>query len=152
MMSNQIPVLLREQHDSLRGHLYPKHHRVPSIFDPRRHIAREEVGKRLTPPAETLAKNVLAKLRRQYPHVADGWRVWVHESGGMVIVKNLMLSGDMGFMQKIEGIDTEYKAIMRAGGELLERYRIVRAAAETLAAEQIATADRDIRGRMRADT
>lgn len=124
---------------------------VASIFDPANHIGREETGQQLTGAGKTQAKNILAKLRKSYPHVAHGWRVWVHESGRMAIVKNLLLSGDMGFMQKLDGIDTEYKAIMRAGGELLERYRIVRAAAESLASDQLSNNNRDWRGRMEFD-
>lgn len=126
---------------------------LSSLFDPRTHIGRDDGGGApLTSSGSTLAGNCLAALRKAYPAVADGWRVWVNERGGLVIVKNALLSGEMGFMLPIERIDTEYRAITRAGGELLERYRIARAGAETLIHQQILSQPRDIRGSLRADT
>ena len=124
---------------------------IPNLFDPRTHIGRDEADQHLTAPAATLASNILAQLRKKYPAVRDGWRVWVHESGQMVIVKNLLLAGDMGFILPMSAIDTEYKAVTRAGGELLERYRIARAGAESLIADQLADGERDRFGRRRYD-
>ena len=124
---------------------------IPNLFDPRAHIGRDEAGQQLTAPAATLASNVLAHLRRKYPAVRNGWRVWVHERGQMAIVKNVILAGDMGFMLPLSAIDTEYQAVTRAGGELLERYRIARAGASTLIATQLADGERDQLGRRRYD-
>ncbi len=124
-----------------------------NLFDPRTHIARDDGGGApLTSSGSTLAGNCLSALRKAYPVVADGWRVWVNERGGLVIVKNILLAGDMGFLLPIDRIDTEYQAVKRAGGELLERYRIARAGAETLIQSQLLGQARDFRGNLRADT
>ena len=126
---------------------------ISSLFDPSKHIGRDDGGGApLTSSGSTLAGNCLSALRKAYPVVADGWRVWVNEAGGLVIVKNALLSGDMGFMLPVNWIDTEYRAVTRAGGELLERYRIARAGAETLIQQQILSQPRDFRGSLRADT
>lgn len=122
-----------------------------ALLDPKYHIARDAGGGApLTSSGATLATNILAMLRNHYTHVADGWRVWVNEEGGIVIVKNLLLSGQMGMIIPVRSIDTDYKSIVRYGGELLERYRIARAGAETLIQSQLGQ-QRDVRGNLRAD-
>jgi len=70
----------------------------------------------------TLAKNIGEHLTKKYPgHL---WKVVVNQ--GVVFIHNLMLSGNWGFTIKQEHIDNDYIAITKAGGELLERYRISR--------------------------
>jgi len=80
-----------------------------------------------TPPDakdQTLAQNIAAVLYKKYPgHL---WAVNVDGHNGVAQIMNLALSGRWGFMIKIREIDTEYKSIMRAGGELLERYKLKR--------------------------
>ena len=80
-----------------------------------------------TPPDArdiTLANNISAVLHKKYPgHL---WGVNVDGKNGVAQIMNLALSGRWGFMIKIREIDTEYRAIMRAGGELLERYNLSR--------------------------
>ena len=45
---------------------------------------------------------------------------------GVVVVKSMRLSGDWGFVLHEDKMDNDYKSVMRAGGELLERFRMSR--------------------------
>ena len=66
-----------------------------------------------------LAKNVAEHLEKKYP----GWLWAVHVMDGVVGVKSMRLSGQWGFILHEDKIDNDYKAVTRAGGEILERYR-----------------------------
>ncbi len=76
--------------------------------------------------ADTLARNLIATLELHYPSFTGFWRVTVNESGGFVEVTNMMLSGRYGFLMHIAKIDAEGRKVVRAAGELLERYRLSR--------------------------
>tara|TARA_R110000824_G_scaffold290671_1_gene479187 strand:- start:4370 stop:4696 length:327 start_codon:yes stop_codon:yes gene_type:complete len=65
-----------------------------------------------------LAKNVAEILDKKYP----GWLWAVHVMDGVVTVKSMLLSGNWGFVLHANKIDNDYKTVMRAGGEILERY------------------------------
>lgn len=65
-----------------------------------------------------LARNVGDILEKKYP----GWMWFVYVQDGVVFIRSMRLSGRFGFVIKEEHIDNDYKAIMRAGGEMLERY------------------------------
>ena len=67
----------------------------------------------------TLAKNVAETLEKKYP----GWFWAVNVMDGIVTVKSLRISGNWGFVMHADKIDNDYKAVTRAGGEILERYR-----------------------------
>jgi hypothetical protein len=67
----------------------------------------------------TTAKNVAEHLEKKYP----GWLWAVHVMDGTVVVKSMRLSGNWGFVLHEDKIDNDYKAVTRAGGEILERYR-----------------------------
>ena len=74
-----------------------------------------------------LAGNALATLERHYPDW--GWQVGVDDIGGVMHVRATAIpSGRWGFLLKLKRVDPEGLAVMRAGGELLERYRLRRAA------------------------
>jgi hypothetical protein len=64
------------------------------------------------------AKNVAEVLDRKYP----GWLWAVNCMDGVVTVKSMLLSGNWGFVMHSDKIDGDYKSVMRAGGEILERY------------------------------
>jgi hypothetical protein len=69
-----------------------------------------------------MAKNAAELLHKHYPgHL---WATAI--DGGFLDIRNLMISGDMGYRVKIgqlfSGSDWD-KKVMRAGGEILERYR-----------------------------
>jgi len=80
----------------------------------------------LTKTSHTLGKNILAQLAKHYPGVKSGWTVTMKEGQGIVQVTNELLSGKMGFVMHVTKIDPELKNVMRAGGELLERYNVLR--------------------------
>ena len=81
----------------------------------------------MTPAELALGKQVAEALHDHYPgHL---WAVNVER--GLVTVMNLALSGRWGFVlhqAKVQG-DPDMKEVMRAGGELLERYNVARGAA-----------------------
>lgn len=95
-----------------------------------------------------LVKNVAETLLRHYPgHL---WAVNINEEGGVITVMNLALSGNWGFLLKLSTVqnDPDLKSVMRAGGELLERYRLRRGRYEPGAVGDL---KRDIRGNAIAD-
>ena len=97
----------------------------------------------LSAPAEVLAKGMADVLHRNYPgHL---WGVHVDSNGGIAVVRNLALSGNWGFILKIKDLHTDptLKSVMRAGGELLERYNLARG---KLKQDQIQDLKRDFRG------
>ena len=67
----------------------------------------------------TLAKNVAETLEKKYP----GWFWAVNVMDGVVTVKSLRLSGNWGFVIHADKIDNDYKMVVMAGGEILERFR-----------------------------
>ena len=67
----------------------------------------------------TLAKNVAEKLEEKYP----GWLWAVNVMDGVLSVKSMRLSGNWGFVLHTDKIDNDYKMVVMAGGEILERFR-----------------------------
>jgi len=94
-----------------------------------------------------LAKNAAEVLHKHYPG-----HLWaVNVDGGLMDVRNLYLSGNWGFRLSIPAIYSSSeldKRIMRAGGELLERYRQRRAQADEAAIHTLTT---DFAGRHKAE-
>tara|TARA_R100000656_G_scaffold34554_1_gene29585 strand:+ start:362 stop:727 length:366 start_codon:yes stop_codon:yes gene_type:complete len=70
----------------------------------------------------TVAKNVAEHLEKKYP----GWLWAVHVMDGVVVVKSMRLSGNWGFVLHEDKIDNDYRAVVLAGGELLERFKMKR--------------------------
>jgi|TARA_R100000049_G_C1952208_1_gene100986 hypothetical protein len=68
---------------------------------------------------QTLAKNVAEILEKKYP----GWFWAVNVMDGVVAVKSLRLSGNWGFVIHADKIDNDYKLVVMAGGEILERFK-----------------------------
>ena len=66
-----------------------------------------------------LARNVAEKLEEKYP----GWLWAVKVIDGVVGVKSMRLSGNWGFVLHSDKIDNDYRVVVNAGGEILERYR-----------------------------
>lgn len=71
-----------------------------------------------------LMKQIGDKLFAHYP----GYQWAVSVVKGVVQVRNLNLSGKWGFVLLTKDIDPDLKVVMRAGGEILERYRLKRGA------------------------
>jgi predicted enzyme related to lactoylglutathione lyase len=65
-----------------------------------------------------MAKNVAEMLEKKYP----GWLWAVSVDRGLVTVKSMMLSGNWGFVLHENKIDNDLKSVVKAGGEILERY------------------------------
>ena len=78
-----------------------------------------------------IARDMAEALHSAYPgHL---WAVDVHENQGVANVRNLMLSGQWGFVLKLSltySASDFRKRVIRAGGELLERYRVARGRAD----------------------
>jgi len=92
----------------------------------------------------SLAKNVAEKLEEKYP----GWLWAVHVMDGIVGVKSMRLSGNWGFILHANKIDNDYKVVVDAGGEILERYRQKRGKFNQTTYEDL---DMDSKGRLNGD-
>lgn len=90
-----------------------------------------------TPTTALLRHNILVELHRHFPHVSK-WAdegvttAWIIEiqafkTGGDITVRNLWLSGNMGFRLKMKDTHDEIlKKVVYYAAELLERYDIAR--------------------------
>lgn len=78
-----------------------------------------------------MSKEMAEALHAAYPgHL---WAVQVQGKQGVADVRNLMLSGNWGFRIKLPeqySASDFKKQVVRAGGEILERYRLRRGAAD----------------------
>jgi hypothetical protein len=96
-----------------------------------------------------LSKQMADTLHKAYPgHL---WAVAVQGKQGIAKVYNLALSGQWGFLLKLKDHSTASdwdKQVVRAGGELLERYRVARGRANPEALNHLST---DFAGRHRPD-
>ncbi len=101
-------------------------------------------GKGMTATQVTLAKNVAERLHKHYP--GHQWAVEVKDS--TINVFNLALSGRWGFVMHISKIDGKFNSVVKAGGELLERYRVTRGAVKI---DEIASLKRDFTGNFEVD-
>ena len=111
----------------------------------------DEAGKPLSPLAQNLGKSILSTLETYYP--AHIWRVIISERGGIVQVTLPAIPTKQGFILHTAQIDAEMKAIMRAGGELLERYAISRSKIinEENVTADLASRQKDSRGFIQAE-
>lgn len=100
---------------------------------------------------QTLSRNLIARLEQAYPAFIGCWRVTINEYGGTVEVTNMALSGRMGFLMHINKIDSEGRKVVRAAGELLERYRVARSGSVLHVIDGVLEAKRDFRGEMVCD-
>lgn len=95
-----------------------------------------------------MARHMADTLHKHYPgHL---WAVTCDGRKGIATVRNLALSGEWGFVLHLPQIysASEWdKRVVRAGGEILERYRISRASHDRVA-DQIAAAPKNFAGRL----
>lgn len=92
-----------------------------------------------------MAGGMAETLHKHYPNHL--WAVNVNSKGGIATVYNMMLSGQMGYILPLDVAwsATEWeKMVMRAGGEILERYRQQRAKANL---EELVNVPSDAAGR-----
>ncbi len=73
-----------------------------------------------------LHNEMIKALRKAYPAFADYWKITIDTRGGIVQVRNLLLSGDMGFVLHINKIDPEMRRVREMAGELFERFNVAR--------------------------
>ncbi len=86
----------------------------------------------------SVAKNAAEILHKHYPGHLWG----THANGGMLDIRNMYLSGEYGFRLSIPTMysSSEWdKQVLRAGGEILERYRQRRAHADEAAIHLLPT-------------
>ena len=74
----------------------------------------------------SLHNNLIKALRKEYPAFADTWKITIDTRGGIVQVRNMALSGEMGFVLHITEIDPEMRRVRKLAGELFERYNVAR--------------------------
>ena len=74
----------------------------------------------------TISKTVGDCLEKRYP--GHAWGVQGNVETGIVHVYNLNLSGQWGFVIKMDDLlnDPNMKCVIMAGGEVLERYNLSR--------------------------
>lgn len=72
------------------------------------------------------ARNMAETLQRHY--TGHLWAVTCQGEQGIATVRNLNLSGNWGYILKLKDLygDPGMKCVIRAGGEILERYRLSR--------------------------
>lgn len=96
-----------------------------------------------------LAKDVAEALNEHY--AGHLWAVNCRGEDGIMTIHNLMLSGQWGFVLKLDNSysasDLRKRAIM-GGGEILERYKVSRG---RINHEHLATMDTDFAGRITGD-
>ena len=94
------------------------------------------------------AKRIADVLERHYPGYL--WAVHVDLYGGMATIQSLRLSGEWGCYLKMSSIvnDPFLAKVKKFGGEILERHRVSRSAAN---ADQIGALKRDRLGNILAD-
>lgn len=91
-----------------------------------------------------MSRDMAETLHAAYPgHL---WAVTCEGDKGIATVRNLALAGNWGFVLKLKEISTASdwkKKVIQAGGELLERFRLRRGAADSAA---IADLNHDFKG------
>lgn len=95
-----------------------------------------------------MAKRVGDMLNKHYPGYM--WAVNVSRETGMITVQNFTLSGEWGFYLHYTKVleDPDLKIVMRAGGEILERYKLSRGKANQDIIQELPS---DLLGRIQLD-
>tara|TARA_R110000744_G_scaffold9625_4_gene30572 strand:- start:311 stop:703 length:393 start_codon:yes stop_codon:yes gene_type:complete len=87
---------------------------------------RDDMGQIVPGTVVTLHDNIISALRSAFPVWADYWKITIDTRGGIVQVRNLMVSGDFGFALHITKVDPEMRRVRDLAGELFERFNISR--------------------------
>lgn len=86
----------------------------------------DDHGQAVPAAVVSLHNNIIKALRKAYPAFADTWKITIDTRGGIVQIRNMALSGGMGFVMHITRIDPEMRRVREMAGELLERYNVAR--------------------------
>lgn len=92
----------------------------------------DDMGQLVPGTIVSLHNNLIKALRKAYPQWADWWHISIDSRGGIVQVRNLRLSGDMGFVLHITDIDPEMRRVRQMAGELFERFGVARSKAMSI--------------------
>lgn len=95
-------------------------------IDPKDRILLDDHGQVAPAVVKSLHDNIMGSLNKHYPKFIGYWHLTINVDGGVIQVRNLLLSGKMGFVMKIVDVDPEGRKVMRYAGELFERYGIAR--------------------------
>lgn len=96
-----------------------------------------------------LSKQIAEALHKHYPNQL--WGVNVESRTGLITIRNLYLAGNWGYQLKMGNVYSASaleKDAVRAGGEILERFRMNRG---TFDADQWSSAPTDFAGRLLFD-
>lgn len=102
-----------------------------------------------TPLDMALSKQIAEALHKHYPNQL--WGVNVEARTGLITIRNLYLAGNWGYVLKMGAIYSASaleKDAIRAGGEILERFRMSRGAFD---ADKWSGAPVDFAGRLLFD-
>lgn len=86
----------------------------------------DDHGQSVPATVVALHNNIIKALRKAYPAFKDYWTIRIDTRGGIVQIRNLALSGEMGFVMHINKIDPEMKRVREMAGEFFERYNVAR--------------------------
>ena len=84
------------------------------------------VGHSHTANDEILAIRASELLQKHYPGYIWAVNVNSEQTGGVMTIKNFSVSSSFGMTLHITKLDNKLKKVVRAGGELLERGRLIR--------------------------
>lgn len=96
-----------------------------------------------------MSRTLCEVLMRHYP--GHAWGVNVDGRTGLITIRDMYLSGQWGYILKIGAVysaSSLERDVVRAGGEILERFRMARAQFQ---ADQYADAPVDFAGRLLFD-
>lgn len=94
-------------------------------------------GHTYTPNDELLAVRASELLQKHYPGYIWAVNVNSEKTGGVMTIRNFSVSYQFGMTLHLSKLDNKLKKVIRAGGELLERARMVRGLRKDLKASQV---------------
>lgn len=89
-------------------------------------IIEGEDGNPVPAGVRVLHNNLYTALNKAYPKWTGSWLITIDTRGGVVMIRNQLISGKMGFYMHIAKIDSEMRNVVRHAGELFERYYVAR--------------------------
>ena len=88
-----------------------------------------------------IAQDIAEKLNKHYP--GHMWGVNADVNNGITTIQAVELSTEYGYLLHLADLDIDLKCVVRAGGEILERFRVKRGAHKE---SEIANLSRNIKG------
>ena len=94
-------------------------------------------GHTYTANDELLACRASELLQKHYPGYVWAVNVNSEDTGGVMTIKNFSVSSSYGMILHIAKLDNKLKKVVRAGGELLERAKLIRGKGKGIIAEHV---------------